>query len=137
MDKDDNVVNTHYRINLSTKVFKKDKYLTRKFARAINQEIIDKANKKTKDHTINYIKNDSGLNLTDDLTYIEVMSVVRRQYNELINKYDSFISTHNNPALEGGVLISEIKEDFKRWYDTEVYIHELENEVIQKRLCME
>lgn len=132
MDKDDNVVNTHYRINLSTKVFKKDKYLTRKFARAINQEIIDMANKKTKDYTINYIKNDNGKNLTDDLTYIEVMSVIRRQYNELINKYDSFISSHNNPALEGGVLISEIKEDFKRWYDTEVYIHELENEVIQK-----
>lgn len=132
MDKDDNVVNTHYRINLSTKVFKKDKYLTRKFARAINQEIIEMANEKTKDHTINYIKNDSGKNLTDDLTYIEVMSVIRRQYNELINKYDSFISSHNNPALEGGVLISEIKEDFKRWYDTEVYIHELENEVIQK-----
>lgn len=132
MDKDDNVVNTHYRINLSTKLFKKDKYLTRKFARAINQEIIEMANEKTKDHTINYIKNDSGKNLTDDFTYIEVMSVIRRQYNELINKYDSFISSHNNPALEGGVLISEIKEDFKRWYDTEVYIHELENEVIQK-----
>lgn len=131
-DKDGNIVNTHFKITIPTKVFGKNKYLARNFARAINQEIIELANLKTRDFVNNYINDNNNNSLTDSLTYVEVINVIRRQYNELINKYDSFISNYNDPVLDGGTIVSDIREQVNRWYNTEVYINELENEIIQK-----
>lgn len=131
-DRDDNVTSKHYRIEVPIKVFGYDKFLARDFARAINNKILDNARSKQQPYVNNYIEDEDGTKLTDYLTYIEVISLIKRQYDELSGKYDKFINSYNDPTLENNLLVSKMRERLSRWYRNEVYIDDLGNEVVQE-----
>lgn len=132
LDSDDNVISKHYRIEVPVNVFKNNKYLARKFVRAINNKILDTAREKQQPYANNYITDENDNDLSEYLTYIEVISLIKRQYSELSGKYDKFINDYNDPTLKDNVLVSRLRERLSRWYNNEVYINDLENEVIQE-----
>lgn len=125
-------LDSHYVISLSLKDFNNDEKLLKSFVNDIHNKILTSAKDKYQVYVKNLLTNSNNESLLEELTYIELISELKEQYENLVEKISTFSELTNNPTINDNISVDEFLSNLTRWYKNNAYIDLIEHEVVKE-----